>query len=216
MPNEIIVVIFKFTVLFFAMTVHEVSHGVMAYKLGDNTAKLMGRLSFNPLRHIDPFGSVVFPLFLMAVGSPILFMWAKPVIYNPINLKNPKLGAALIGLAGPFSNMAVAVILGIVMRILALVFDLQANLGAAIFVYLLGIIVFINILFAIFNLIPIPPLDGSKVLFGFLPANLYGVQEFLERYGIFIFLIFIFYGLDFVGAVTGTVFNLITGSIMSF
>lgn len=215
MPNEIIIVIFKFIVLFSAMTVHEVSHGAMAYKLGDNTAKLMGRLSFNPLRHIDPFGSIIFPLFLTAVGSPILFMWAKPVLYNPNNLKNPKLGAALIGFAGPFSNMAVAVILGIIIRILALAFDLQANLGMAIFVYLLGIIVFINILFAIFNLIPIPPLDGSKVLFGFLPPSFFKVQDFLERYGMFIFIFFIFYGLDFVGAITGTIFNLITGSIMS-
>ena len=104
--NDILILVFQFIVLFFSMSVHEVSHGLIAYKLGDDTAKVMGRLSLNPLKHIEVFGSIILPLFLVLTNSPILFMWAKPVPFNPLNLKNPKTGAALIGLAWPLSNLS--------------------------------------------------------------------------------------------------------------
>src|SRR3989338_4079103 len=108
------IILFQIIVLFFSVVIHEVSHGVVALMLGDKTAKDAGRLTLNPLKHIDPFGSVLLPVLLLIAQSPILFAWAKPVPYNPYNLKNPKSGAALIAAAGPLSNIILAVIFGIV------------------------------------------------------------------------------------------------------
>ena len=130
-------------------------------------------------------GSVILPLILAIFNSPVLFGWAKPVPYNPYNLKDPKKGAALIGAAGPLSNIAIAVVFGLVLRVLG---D-GAPLG---FVLLANIVVIINLLLAIFNLLPIPPLDGSNILFAVLPRRAANVQMFLTRYGFLILIIFLF------------------------
>lgn len=156
--------IFQIAILIFSVIIHEVSHGTMAYYLGDMTAKRAGRLTLNPLPHIDMMGSVILPALMVITHSPILFGWAKPVPYNPYNLrKGGRWAEALVAFAGPASNFALAILFGFAIR-----FGIvpEAAVGLAFMA------VYINILLGIFNLIPIPPLDGSKVLPSLLPRSL--------------------------------------------
>jgi len=183
--------IFQLVVLIFSIMIHEISHGAMALRLGDDTAKRLGRLTLNPLKHLDPVGSVILPLMLILFNSPILIGWAKPVPYNPYNLKDPKKGAALIGAAGPISNIIIAVIFSILLNF-STVLGMSSTLIAAI-----GVIVLINLLLAIFNLVPIPPLDGSKLLFALFPRSWFKVQMIMERNGFLFLLLFIFLGLRY-------------------
>ncbi len=171
-------------ILIMSVVVHEVSHGYMAYWLGDPTAKYANRLNFNPANHLDIFGSFIVPALLIISHSPFLFGWAKPVPYNPYNLRNQKYGPALVGLAGPLSNLVLAIIAGIILRTL-LVFGVVEG----IFLQILVIIIFINILLMVFNLFPIPPLDGSKLLFAIIPISEH-TKMMLERYGFVFLLIF--------------------------
>ena len=200
--------IFELIVLFFSVMIHEVSHGLVAYQLGDDTAQKAGRLNLNPLRHIDPIGSIVLPLMLWLVASPVLFGWAKPVPYNPWNLKNPKQGAALIGIAGPLSNLAIAVIFGLLLRFFV---GPDSFLGL-----LFAIIALMNIILAVFNLMPIPPLDGSKALFAIMPSRYARVQIFLERYVMLLLLLFIFLGGPIIQPLIEGLFRFITGSALFF
>ena len=204
--NEFLIIIFQFIVFIFSVMVHEVSHGVVALKLGDETAKKEGRLTLNPLVHIDFFGSILLPIFLVLTSSPVIFGWAKPVPYNPNNLKNPKKGAALIGIAGPLSNIALAVIFGILLRIIS-------GIGVPMSLFplsmLFQIIISINLLLAVFNLMPIAPLDGSKLLFAILPQKYYKLQVFLERYGMAILLAFIFFGFGFLISIVNFLYNVL-------
>ncbi len=176
--------IFSIAILIMSIVIHEVSHGVAANLLGDPTAKYEGRLTLNPLKHLDPFGSVLLPVMTYLVGG-FIFGWAKPVPYNPYNLKNQRWGPALVGGAGPASNILVALVFALALRAVSV--SAPASLVA-----ILTTIVFINILLAIFNLVPIPPLDGSKVLFALLPERFHNFQFFLEQYGFLILLLFIF------------------------
>lgn len=185
-----IAIFFQLVVLIFSIMIHEISHGAMALYLGDDTAKRLGRLTLNPLKHLDPFGSVILPLILVVFHSPVLIGWAKPVPYNPYNLKNPQKGAALIGAAGPVVNIIIAVVFALLLHI-----PLALNSSTAVAAF--GVIILLNLLLAIFNLVPIPPLDGSKVLFALLPASWTQVQRFLEINGILVLLLFIFLGLRF-------------------
>ena len=184
---DFIIAIFLVIILIFSAVIHEFSHGWMANHLGDPTAKHMGRLTLNPIPHIDLMGSVLVPLFLIIANVGIIFAWAKPVPYNPYNLRDKKNGEMLVALAGPVSNLIVAVIFGIIVQIM-----IMQEIGSSIIV-LFGLIIFINIILAIFNLLPIPPLDGSKILFHFLPYSMHGIRETLERHGMLILLIFIFF-----------------------
>jgi len=195
--------------------VHEISHGIVAYKLGDDTAKAMGRLNFNPLKHLDPMGSFILPVFLILMNSPILFGWAKPVPYNPNNLKDPKKGAALIALAGPMSNLVLAVIFSGLIQLLGPFADTLGEAAVALLQFF-NIIVFINILLAVFNLVPIPPLDGSKLLFSVLPWRYIGIQQFLERYGMFILIIFIFFGFGLIIPAIWGLYHLLTAPFSIF
>lgn len=184
-------IILIITILIFSVIIHEVSHGLAAYKLGDPTAKYAGRLTLNPLSHLDPIGSVFLPVFLAIAGAPI-FGWAKPVPYNPHNLQNQKYGPAIVGAAGPLSNIVLAIIAAVVLR-LFLVFNIGEG---TMLISALAIFLYVNVLLTVFNLIPIPPLDGSKLLFAFLPISEY-TKANLEQYG-FVFLlalIFVFRGL---------------------
>ena len=178
--------IFQFIVLIVSVMVHEVSHGYVAEKLGDPTARLAGRLTFNPLKHIDMFGSILLPLLLFFSNSPIMIGWAKPVPYNPYNLRDPKYGPLKVALAGPRSNILMALIFGMLVRFGA--FSLPAE-----FVWLLAIIVLINISLAIFNLLPIPPLDGSHILSLLLPRRWSMAIESLGFYGIAIIFLLLYY-----------------------
>jgi Zn-dependent protease len=172
-------------VLVISVVVHEVSHGYMAYWLGDPTAKYAGRLNFNPVNHLDLWGSFLVPAFLLFTGSPFLFGWAKPVPYNPYNLRNQKYGSALVGLAGPLSNLVLGLVAGVLLRT-AMVFGIIDGVVTQ----FLGVVIYINILLMIFNLLPIPPLDGSKLLFAIVPVS-ENTKIMLERYGFMFLLIFL-------------------------
>jgi len=172
--------------LLIAMTVHEFAHGLVAYKLGDSTARLSGRLTLNPLAHIDPFWTVLLPLVLfLSTSGSFVFGAAKPVPINYWSLKNPKKDIIWIGLAGPAANFLLAFLISGLLRFI------PAQGMAA---YLLFHLLTINVVLAIFNLIPIPPLDGSKVLMGLLPEQLSEQYANLERYGFIILFIFIWAG----------------------
>lgn len=153
-------------ILILSIVLHEVAHGYAANWLGDPTARLAGRLSPNPFLHIDPIGSVILPALLFLTHSPFLFGWAKPVPYNPYNLQNQKWGEAIVAAAGPLANLLLAVIFACIIRI-APVLNASSD-----FIEMLGYIVFINVLLALFNSIPFPPLDGSKIIVSFLPFGL--------------------------------------------
>lgn len=179
-------ILITFIILIFSAIVHEIAHGLMAEKLGDSTARDEGRITLNPIPHIDPFGSIALPLLLLAVGSPIVFGAAKPVPVNFNNLRKPKSGMALVSLAGPLSNFALA---GLFVIPIKLGFVNQIS-----FPILLQAIL-INIVLGTFNLIPIPPLDGSKILAALAPDEwMYKILSF-ERYGFMLVLIFLMLGI---------------------
>lgn len=206
-----IILIFQLIILLFSIVIHEVSHGFVAERLGDPTARLAGRLTLNPIKHLDIFGSFLLPLFVFILsGGNFIFGYAKPVPYNPNNLKNPKVGAGIIGAAGPISNVAIASVFALFYRL-----AVGAALSPAI-LQLLSFIVLINIVLAVFNMVPIPPLDGSKVLFSFLSHSFYNLQIFLERYGFFILLFFIFFGFQLITPIIFGIYQLFIGSSISF
>ncbi len=202
---------FYFLVLIFSVVIHEVSHGYAAKVQGDDTAERMGRLTLNPLRHIDPIGSVALPLFLYIMsrltGGPLfLFGWANPVPYNPLNLKNMRWGQLLVAAAGPLSNLAIAIMFGLCVRFGFAPID--APLGILFYV-----IVSTNVMLAVFNLTPIPPLDGSKILFAFLPLLWDRVEEFLNRNSLILFFMFLFFGIQIIMPVAVWMIRLLTGGM---
>lgn len=204
---------FQLIVLIFSVMVHEVAHGAMALRLGDDTAQRLGRLTFNPLKHLDPFGSVFLPLLLIITRSPFLIGWAKPVPYDPRNLHNPQQGAALVALAGPASNLALAAIFGAIIRLLSAEAAQQMNVGLINqpLMLLLAAVVYTNLLLAIFNLVPIPPLDGSKLLLYFIPKHHHQWQAAFEKYGPLLLLGFILFGFSLIMPIVGGLFQLLTG-----
>jgi len=197
--------IFSIAILVFSVIVHEVSHGYAAYLQGDTTAQRAGRLTLNPIPHIDLFGSIILPAFLALTGVPIIIGWAKPVPFNPYNLRNHKWGEAIVAVAGPLSNIALALIFGLGIR-----FGLFDSFGDG-FIYISSTIVFINLALATFNLIPIPPLDGSKILFSFLPYSAQGMRAFLEKNGFVILIFFVLFLSQFLSPVVIKEFTWITG-----
>lgn len=191
---DIIITAFLFLVLLFSIILHELAHGSVAYSLGDPTAKYEGRLTLNPLKHLDPFGSVILPLLLFILslgsGSGFIFGWAKPVPVNPYNFRDQKWGQLKVALAGPGSNIALAIIFGLLLRFVPANFFLMQNGMSLIFFY----IVRINLMLAIFNLLPIPPLDGSWILFNILPDRFNKFKMFFQQYGLFILIFLLFSG----------------------
>jgi Zn-dependent protease len=158
---DIVSAVFLVVIIIFSAIIHEVMHGYAADKLGDPTARYAGRLTLNPIPHIDPIGSILLPLVLVLSGSPIFFGWAKPVPYNPYNLRPGRFSEAIVAGAGPASNAVIAVLFGIIVRL-----GISASLNDFFF-----LIVVVNVMLCIFNLIPVPPLDGSKVLEALLPRS---------------------------------------------
>lgn len=205
---ELIITIFSLIVLLFSVIIHELAHGSVALALGDLTAKHEGRLTMNPLKHLDPFGSVVLPLLLLlaTAGQGPIFGWAKPVPINPYNFKDQKWGTLKVAIAGPATNFAIALIFGLIIRFINLPQTLP-------FVEMLGIITMYNFLWGIFNLVPIPPLDGSWILFRFLPKPAEGFKLFLQQYGLFLLIFFIFFGgLTGLGFLAQLLYNIVTGA----
>lgn len=196
--------IYTLIVLLFSLVIHEVSHGWVALSLGDRTAKDEGRLSLNPLKHLDPVGSILVPLLLyvFTAGRGPLFGWAKPVPVNPYNLRDQKWGILKVSLAGPGANFLVAIFFGLVIRF----FPLDPNLSQ-----FLGIIVIYNLLFGFFNLVPIPPLDGSSIAFSLLGERFPGIKNFLYQYGSFLLLFFIFFGFQFLHVLVFAAFRFLVG-----
>jgi len=179
--------VFQIVVLIFSIIIHEVSHGAMANFLGDPTAKYAGRLTLNPLKHLDPIGSILVPFFLIFfTGKGI--GWARPVPINPYNFRDQKYGSLKVAVAGPLANLAIALIFGMILRFGLLFKFLPYNFYLA-----FSFIALINILLAVFNLVPIPPLDGSYILFTILPSSAQKVKIFLSQFGIFILLFLIFF-----------------------
>jgi Zn-dependent protease len=197
--------VFGFIAFIFSVMIHEVSHGVVAEWLGDSTARDAGRITLNPLKHIDPMGSIILPVFLLIVGSPFMLGWAKPVPYDPRFLKNPKTAAGKIAGAGPASNFIIAILFALFTRV-AIGMDLSPALIDA-----FAMVVVLNISLAVFNLVPIPPLDGSKVLFALLPASrgAYAVMELLERYGMILIFALLFFAGSFLFPIVTWIFNLL-------
>ena len=198
--------IFQILILIFSVVIHEVSHGLVAYMLGDNTAKYQGRLTPNPFKHLEWFGSFFLPIMSYAFGGFIIG-WAKPVPFNPYNLRDQRWGEAKVAVAGPLSNVCIALFFGLLIR-----FGISANFGEA-FTYISSMIVFINLVLATFNLVPIPPLDGSKILFSILPYNMQYIRVFFERNGLFILIFFVFFLWQFVIPIVSWEFTLITGLV---
>ena len=192
---EIILIIIA---LIFSIIIHEVSHGLMADRLGDPTARYAGRLTLNPVAHLDPLGSVVIPLLTFFTGG-FIFGWAKPVPYNPLNLRNPKRDSMLVGLAGPLSNIVLAVILVVFYKIF------ETSLPAVSAQFFISIIR-LNFILAIFNLLQIPPLDGSKIFLSSLPIE---TQVMFETYGIFILVVSLMFLSRIVMVVVDTLMNLL-------
>jgi Zn-dependent protease len=187
---------------------HEVAHGSVALALGDSTAKDEGRLTLNPLKHIDPFGTIFLPLILALIpGNSVIIGWAKPVPINFNNITDKKFGALKVSLAGPLSNFVLATVFALIIRFIP-VLNPEMN-------FIFTIIIFYNLILGIFNLIPIPPLDGSHILFDLLPQGqtLETIKSFLYQYGIFIliFVLFIFPRLDWIYSLTEKIFSLLTG-----
>jgi Zn-dependent protease len=197
--------ILSIVILILSVVIHEVSHGYMADRLGDPTPRLQGRLTLNPLKHLDPVGSFVVPvIMLLASGGRFGFGWARPVEYNPYNIKNKRQGEFLIAIAGPLSNLLIALIFSIIFR------SVFSGVVTP-FIEIAGQIILLTIGLAIFNLIPIPPLDGSKLLFSILPNQYGNFRFFLERYSPVFILIVVFFLWEIISPLVPIVFGVFTG-----
>jgi Zn-dependent protease len=187
--------------------VHEYAHGWMANHLGDPTAKNMGRLTLNPVAHIDPWGTILMPiLFLIMSGGSFVFAYAKPVPFNPYNLKDRRWDPAKVAAAGPVSNLILALIFALIFRFV------PVELVGFSFLQFLYVVVYVNVLLAVFNLVPIPPLDGSKILFAVLPNSAQRFKIFMDRYGMFILLFFIFFGFRLIIPIIQGLVNILVGA----
>lgn len=180
--EEILKIAFIFI---YAIILHECAHGWVAHKLGDPTAKTLGRLTLNPLKHIDPVGTVILPAMLFYFHSPVMFGWAKPVPVNFLSLRNPKRDMMWVGIAGPIVNVALAVLFSLLLKLNLSASNLKVAESAIV----------INLVLAIFNMIPIPPLDGSRLVMGLLPRGIAIRYAQLERYGMFLVLLLLYAGL---------------------
>jgi Zn-dependent protease len=200
--DEFFSIIFYFLIIIPSSIIHEYAHGWMAERLGDPTARYAGRLTVNPLAHIDWWGTILLPLMLFfGTGGRFMFAYAKPVPYNPYNLKNQRWGPVLVSIAGPLSNLLLALCFALVLRIFpdsSLTFFMQ-------------IIVYANILLMVFNLVPIPPLDGSKLLFAIIPDSMKSLKITLERYGFAILIFFVLFLFDLISPIIDLIFNLLIG-----
>lgn len=197
-----IFIVFEMLVVLFSIVLHEVSHGVTANHLGDPTAKMLGRITLNPVKHLDFIGSIVLPftLYFISKGT-FVFGYAKPVPYNPLNLRDRRYGPAKVAMAGPLTNLTIAVLVGLVMRFL------PWGLGNAHTQELLGYAVLINLVLAIFNLMPVPPLDGHWLALTFAPA----LAQLFQRFGLFLFFILMLFIFPLLSPLILWLFKLLTG-----
>lgn len=197
------IIIFQIVVLIFSAIIHEYMHGYVALSLGDSSAKDAGRLSLNPLVHLEWFGSFFLPLMMVVSGMGFVFGWAKPVPYNPHNLRDKKYGEAKVALAGPLGNLIIAIFFGLCLRFLPFY-----NVT---FTGLLSVIVLINLALMVFNLVPIPPLDGSKILAAFMPYEMRERYLNAERMGMILIILFVMLGGGLLMPAIDLLYRLIVG-----
>ena len=210
--NHLLISLISLLALLISLTTHEYCHALMAYLLGDDTAKRMGRLTLNPLAHIDPIGTILIPLIGALSGLPIIG-WAKPVPFNPYNLRSQKWGATMVALAGPFSNFLGAFIYILLLKLVLTVFQLPIDNLLSLF---LALLVIVNVVLGVFNFIPVPPLDGSKLVNAIFDAPKYQrFRLFLETRGSTILLAIIL--IDFISPVPilGSLFNVAINLVFS-
>ena len=185
------------SIFFMAVIIHEYAHGWVAWKLGDSTAKNAGRLTLNPAAHIDLIGTIVLPLFLLISKSPVIFGWAKPVPIDFRSLGNPKKDMIWVGLAGPGANILFAILL-------ALILKFSVITGSVWLIAILNMAIILNLVLAVFNIMPIPPLDGSRILMGLLPREMAMQYAKVERYGFIII-----FGLLWFGAIGAVIWPIV-------
>lgn len=194
--------IITLAILILSIIAHEVAHGIAALWQGDPTAKYAGRLTLNPIPHIDPIGSVVVPLICAVISPGFMFGWAKPVPINPYNFRSQRWGEALVAFAGPLTNIIIALVFTVLIRF--------GDFGPNFLQFALAAII-INIVLAIFNLIPIPPLDGSKILFSVLPQRYYRFKTWVEEKGFIISLIIVLFAWQFLAPFALAMVRLLVG-----
>jgi len=200
--------LFFFVIIIPSAIIHEYLHGWVADRLGDPTARYAGRLTLDPRSHIDKWGTIIMPLLLFFLsGGRFMFAYAKPVPYNPYNLRGGKWSPAYVAAAGPLANFILAYVFGLIIQFA----PLPGNLTA-----FLSIIVYANVLLGVFNLVPIPPLDGSKVLFALLPDSMQRLKITLERYGFVILMVFIFFFFQLISPVIRALYLFFTGGVGVF
>ena len=200
--------LFFFVIIIPSAIIHEYLHGWVADRLGDPTARYAGRLTLDPRAHIDRWGTIIMPLLLFFLsGGRFMFAYAKPVPYNPYNLRGGKWSPAYVAAAGPLANFILAYVFGLIIQFA----PLPGNLTA-----FLSIIVYANVLLGVFNLVPIPPLDGSKVLFALLPDSMQRLKITLERYGFVILMVFIFFFFQLISPIIQSLFLYFTGGVGVF
>ena len=187
-------------ILIISVVIHELAHGYAADSMGDPTPRLAGRLTLNPIAHLDIFGSVILPAFLVISGATFVIGWAKPVPFNPYNLRNKKWGGAIVALAGPLANLGLAVIFALILKFV--------TVSAFMYSFMTGIVI-TNIALAVFNLVPLPPLDGHHILYALLGNRAPQVKAFLQRYSIIILIIFIMYGWKFISPIISYLYKLL-------
>lgn len=194
--------IFSFALLLICVVAHEVAHGAVALWVGDPTAKLAGRLTLNPLKHLEIFGSVAVPLITGLAGTP--FGWAKPVPVNPYNFRKRRTGEFLVAIAGITVNLIIALIFGLIIRFWGTELPFS-------FIRISAVVVQINIVLILLNILPIPPLDGSRILFSILPARLRYIQDVFEQYSLVIAVIVLLVVWRFIEPFVPLLFSLLTG-----
>jgi len=202
--DGILTSVFYIVVILYSVTIHEVSHGLMANSLGDPTAKNLGRLTLNPIKHLDLFGSVILP-FVLFITTGFAFGYAKPVPYNPENLNDKKYGPAKVAIAGPVSNFILALLFGLTLRFMPDIFS------SSLVPELFSRIVLLNLVLGIFNMFPIPPLDGHWLLMTFLPPSMNSVKVYMYKNSFILFPIFLIIFMVFVSPLIYWLFRLITG-----
>lgn len=208
--ENVITIAIQFLVVLFALSVHESAHAWMAERFGDPTGRIQGRITLNPIAHIDPIGTIIFPVILAFAGAPV-FGWAKPVMVNPYNLRNPKKDGIYIAAAGPVSNLILAfsgIVVFLILKHSGIIsLSYAGSKGVEAIIILLFNLILINIFLAIFNLLPIPPLDGSRILEGVLEGEALRTFKKIEPYG-FVILIAVIY-LNIFNIIARPVINLV-------
>lgn len=198
--------IFYFIVLIFSIMVHEVAHGLIAEREGDPTARSLGRITLNPIKHVDWLGSVILPLILIYTKAGFILGWAKPVPYNPENLHHGRKSEAKVAAAGVVTNLIIAIFFGLIVRAV-----LYLNIGNVALIDGASIIIIVNIVLAFFNSIPLAPLDGFRFLYAILPIQAIPTMRRIERFSLPLLLIFVVFGWTFVSPLVFKLFALLTG-----